>query len=376
MRLKPRFAAQTAGTTLELLFYDEIGENFWSGGGVTAQSVADAIKQAGAFDRITLRINSPGGDCFEGVAIYNLIRSQGKPVDCFVDGLAASAASIIAMAGDTVSVGVGAMIMIHNAACLFYGDAPAFLKIADTLEKITLTVGGIYVKKTGQTADEIKTLMDGETWMGAEDAVDKGFADAIVRQDEDQTTQARALVKSFNLRGFKHVPANLRATKPRAGDACECECDFCPSGDCSNCNCQGGCTAEHCAASDCNCDKAMIGSHANLANGDGKTKRVDGEDLEKSAFAYQGSEKLADWKLPIKFSTDEKSASHIRNAIARWKSTDMPDAAEKDKARGRVKAAAKEHDIEIADGSLDDASDGYFEALARQRLSLYERSQN
>jgi len=120
----------------------------------------------------------------------------------------------------------------------------------------------------------------------------------------------------------------------------------------------------------------MIGSHANLANGDGKTKRVDGEDLEKSAFAYQGSEKLADWKLPIKFSTDEKSASHIRNAIARWKSTDMPDAAEKDKARGRVKAAAKEHDIEIADGSLDDASDGYFEALARQRLSLYERSQN
>jgi ATP-dependent protease ClpP protease subunit len=377
-RVQRIFNAAVTGTTLELLVYDEIGENFWSGGGVTAQSVADAIKQAGVFDRIALRINSPGGDCFEGVAIYNLIRAQGKPVDVFVDGLAASAASTIAMSGDTVNVGVGAMIMIHNAAAFVYGDAPALLKLADTLEKVSQTVGGIYVKKTGQTPDEIKALMDAETWMGAEDAIDQGFADAIMNQDEEQSTQACALVKSFSLRGFKHVPEQLRKTSARpradgAGKGCECNCDFCPSDDCSNCNCQGDCSATRCAAADCNCNKDAIGSRASMANGDGKTKRVDSEDLEKSAFAYQGSDKLADWKLPIKFSTGEKTESHIRNAIARWKTTDMPDAAEKDKARDRIKAAAKEHDIEIADGSLDDASSDYFETLARQRLALYER---
>jgi len=265
-KIKRIFAAALTGTTLELLVYDEIGENYWSGGGVTAQSVADAIKQAGVFDRISLRINSPGGDCFEGVAIYNLIRAQGKPVDVFVDGLAASAASIIAMSGDTVSVGLGAMLMIHNAACFAYGDAPAFLKIAETLEKISQTVGGIYVQKTGQSADKIKELMDAETWMGAQEAIDNGFADKILNQDEAETTEARALLKSFNLKGFKHVPAQLAQQKlsrpPRAdGDACDCPCDFCSSGDCSNCNCDG-CDSTNCTAADCECGESAIGSHA------------------------------------------------------------------------------------------------------------------
>jgi signal peptide peptidase SppA len=85
---------------------------------------------------------------------------------------------------------------------------------------------------------------------------------------------------------------------------------------------------------------------------DKKTKRVDGEDLEKSAFAYQGSDKLEDWKLPIEFSAEEKTKSHIRNAISRWSSTDMPDKDEKDKARSRIKAAAKKHGIEVDDESL------------------------
>ena len=89
-----------------------------------------------------------------------------------------------------------------------------------------------------------------------------------------------------------------------------------------------------------------------------KTKRVDGEDLEKSAFAYQGSDKLEDWKLPIEFSTEEKSKSHVRNAIARWSKTDMPDAEEKKHARSRIKAAAKKYSIDLADGDLasDDSS--------------------
>ena len=83
-----------------------------------------------------------------------------------------------------------------------------------------------------------------------------------------------------------------------------------------------------------------------------KTKRVDGEDLEKEAFAYRPTDKLSDWKLPIKFSTDEKTKTHIRNAISRWSSTDMPDADEKSKARTRIKAAAKKYGIDVDDDSL------------------------
>lgn len=86
-----------------------------------------------------------------------------------------------------------------------------------------------------------------------------------------------------------------------------------------------------------------------------KTKRVDDEDLEKSAFGYQGSDELADWKLPIKFSTEEKTLKHVRNAISRWGSTDMPNAEEKKKARSRIKAAAKAHDIDVDDDSLAQA---------------------
>jgi ATP-dependent Clp protease protease subunit len=154
-------------SVLEILVYEEIGEDYWSGTGVTAAAVTAAIKAAGAFDKIVVRINSPGGSCFEGVAIYNLLRSQGKPIDVFVDGLAASAASVIAMAGDTINVGTGAMIMIHNAAC--WGRLSAMLRHCegrcDVIENISTTVGGIYVNRTGNDAATVKALMDAETWM-------------------------------------------------------------------------------------------------------------------------------------------------------------------------------------------------------------------
>jgi ATP-dependent protease ClpP protease subunit len=239
---KPMFRAKTRmsasqNTTLELLVYDQIGEDYWSGGGVTAKSVAQAIKDAGVFDRISVRVNSPGGSAFEGVAIYNLLRAQAKPIDVYVDGLAASAASVIAMAGDTIYVGLGAMIMVHNAATFAYGDGPLLRQVADTLDNISLTIGGIYVAKTGQSVEEIKTLMDAETWMGAQDAVDKGFATKLMNQDEETTTQARALVNSFNLRHCKHVPDSIKPAACATNDAgaCECECDPCQTGDCSKC---------------------------------------------------------------------------------------------------------------------------------------------
>lgn len=254
-RAKTRLSAEE--TTLELLVYDEIGENWWTGGGVTAKSVAAAIQEAGSFDRIALRINSPGGDCFEGVTIYNLLRAQGKPVDVFVDGLAASAASVIAMAGDTVGMGAGAMIMIHNAASFAYGDAPELRKIADMLEKISVTVGDIYVRKTGQSAEEVKSLMDAETWLSPQEAVDKGFADKVLADESEATAQARALAKTFNLRHCKHVPEQLRKPK-NAATECECDCGPCLAGDCQSCA-NTECMDPHCE--DCP-NQQEIGSKA------------------------------------------------------------------------------------------------------------------
>jgi ATP-dependent Clp protease protease subunit len=242
--------AAVSGTTLELLVYEQIGIDWWDGSGVTAGTVAAAIKAAGTFDSITVRINSPGGSCFDGVAIFNLLRSQGKPITVFVDGMAASAASVIAMAGDTINIGVGAMLMIHNAMWGCYGDAPALRKAADEIETISVTVGEIYVTRTKNDTATIKALMDAETWMSGSVAVEKGFATAVVNQSDEEVAQANALAQIFNLKSFQHAPAEFRKKEKAHASInteCECPCDACQTTGCE------GCTVDPCEAIGCDC---------------------------------------------------------------------------------------------------------------------------
>jgi ATP-dependent protease ClpP protease subunit len=345
---KPTFrAALQSDGTLELLVYEDIGENWWSGGGVTAKTVKQQLDQAGPYSRLAVRINSPGGDAFEGIAIHNLLRAQGKPIDVFVDGIAASAASVIAMAGDTRTMGTGAMMMIHNAWTVCQGYADDMRKMADVLDGVSGAVAETYIKRAGLSEKDAHALMDAESWLSAEDCVANGLATAVAEDDENDDA-AMALARSFkSLARLKKLPEKLRADAD-GGDPCQCYCAPCQDDRCNECECRG-CDAENCEANSCNC----AGAAENKSEKD--TKRVDGEDLPKSAFAYRPTDDHSDWKLPIKFSTDEKTKTHIRNAIARWKSTDMPDADEKDKARSRIKAAAKEHDIDIDEGSLDRA---------------------
>ena len=368
--VKPTFraAVQTDGT-LELLVYEEIGENFWSGGGVTAKTVKQQIDQAGPHSAIAVRINSPGGDAFEGIAIHNLLRAQKKPVHVFVDGIAASAASIVAMAGDTRVMGSNAMMMIHNAWSVCQGYADDMRKMADTLDRVSASVAQTYVDRAGLSEDRAHELMDAESWLSAKDCVAEGLATGIAEDDENDDA-AMALARSFKaLRRLKNVPTALRNDESD-GDPCQCYCAPCQDDRCNECECRG-CDAENCGANNCECAGSRNDDDEDVANAAKKdTKRVDGEDLPKSAFAYRATDDHGDWKLPIRFSTEEKTKSHIRNAIARWKSTDMPDAAEKDKARGRIKAAAKEHDIDIDEGSLDSADLSALEA----ELELIERS--
>jgi HK97 family phage prohead protease len=235
-----RNAAASAGV-LELTMYDDIGENWWSGGGITAKWVKAKIETSGGYSSITVRIDSPGGDAFEGVTIYNLLRSQKKPVNVFIDGLAASAASVIAMAGDTITMGPGTMLMVHNASGLCMGEEKDMLKTAEVLSKVSLSIGEIYVARTGKTVDEVKAIMDAETWMRAQEAVDLNFATAVAKDgDADPLASAKG---SRLIANYRNAPEEI---KPKLNEnGCECDCADCVAGDCPDC------TNKQCDDPDC-----------------------------------------------------------------------------------------------------------------------------
>lgn len=232
---KPFFrAAVRQDGVLEMMVYEDIGENYWDGGGITAKTVKQQVDGAGIFSSISLRINSPGGDAFEGVAIHNLLKSLGKPIAVSVDGIAASAASIIAMCGSTIEMGSNAMMMVHNAWTYCAGNAADLTKMADTLSKIDVAIAQTYVDRTGKPMADIKALMDEETWMGAEECVTNGFATGIMGgSDGDDEPMAMAR-KSKMLAHYRHVPKKL-ANKDDAAPECACDCQNCQDGECENC---------------------------------------------------------------------------------------------------------------------------------------------
>lgn len=196
------------GTTLEI--YDEIG--FY---GVSAKAFNEKLKAATG--DLTVKINSPGGDVFEGIAIHNdLVAYRGK-VTVQVTGLAASAASIIAMAGDTIEVGQGAFIMIHNSWGLTIGNRHDHTEVASLLAQIDGALAQTYADRTGIAVDEIAAMMDEETWFTGKDAVAEGFADKLLG-----TTEAKA---RFDLSVYAKAPSGI-SHKPDADDLVRSERDL------------------------------------------------------------------------------------------------------------------------------------------------------
>ncbi len=163
------------GDTLEITIYGEIGAD-WFTGESTDKQIAQQLQDNRDAAFINVHINSDGGDVFAGIAIFNMLRAHGAVITCFVEGIAASAASIIAMAGKTV-MGTGAMIMVHNPLAIVAGGADELRTLADALDKIKDSLVAIYVEKTGKTAAELGALLDAETWMTADEAIEMGFAD-------------------------------------------------------------------------------------------------------------------------------------------------------------------------------------------------------
>lgn len=196
--------ALASGAT-EINIYGEIG--FW---GVTADEFKRALNGAST-NRIQLNINSPGGDVFDGIAIFSDLVDHPATVDVRVTGLAASAASLIAMAGDTVTIAEHAFFMIHNAWTLSVGNKDALVKDAEVLALIDEQMASRYSQRTGMDVSEVVDMMDNETWLNSSDAVDMGFADDTVSTDSD--TEAKA---AFDLSSFKNVPRALKALKRSA----------------------------------------------------------------------------------------------------------------------------------------------------------------
>jgi len=279
------FNAVQDGNTLTLAFYDAIGEDFF-GEGITPKAVTEALSH-GDYTAITLRLNSPGGDAFAGVAIYNLLRACSKPINVIVDGMAASAASIIAMAGDTITMNQGSVMMIHEAQAMAMGDRATMLKMADTLETVTGSLADIYATRTGTAKKDVLAMLAVETWFDPKDAVAKNFATAIGKDS--------AIANHFDLSPFqfKHIPEELK----------------------------------------------------NVV----KTREVDGEHLTAGDFVYVGNaDDTSTWSLPWHFSSDEKTKSHLRDALARFDQDEVIPASHKDEAYAKLLRLCKEHGIEVS----------------------------
>lgn len=158
--------------------YDVIGEDLWTGGGFTAKRMAGALRSVGSTP-VAVKINSPGGDLFEGIAIYNLLREHPAKVTVSVMGWAASAASIIAMAGDEIRMGLGTFMMVHNAWGMVIGNRHDMRDAATLFDGFDGAIADIYEARTGLKRTQVEALMDAETFMGPSEAVKNGFADLV-----------------------------------------------------------------------------------------------------------------------------------------------------------------------------------------------------
>lgn len=167
-------------TSADLYIYGEISDYSWWGDEVTPKQFADDLQEVKNVDILNVRINSVGGDVFAAHAIYSLLKSCKAQVIVYIDGLAASAATIIMMAGDKICMPANAMIMIHNPWTYARGSAKDLEKSIEILEKVKDSIILAYQAKTGLDKEELSALMDEETWMTGQEAFDRGFIDELV----------------------------------------------------------------------------------------------------------------------------------------------------------------------------------------------------
>lgn len=196
--MKSWYMIRARGTGTEVLIYDEIGAY-----GVTAKGFLAEFGALPADAAIDLRLNSPGGSVFDAVAIYNALKRHAGEITVWIDGIAASAASYIAMAGDRVVMPENAFLMIHDPSGLVMGTAEDMRATADALDKVKGSLIQGYAAKSGATDEEIAALMAAETWLDAKDALDLGLIDRLAEPVK--------LAASFDVSKFRNAPPEVVA---------------------------------------------------------------------------------------------------------------------------------------------------------------------
>ena len=196
----------------ELTLYGDISESSWYGDTISSKKFAKDLKALGNIKNLAVRINSGGGDVFAGHAIYAMLKDHPANVTVKIDGLAASAASVIAMAGNEIIIPSSSFMMIHNPSASSRGDSKDFVKMAETLNVIKDGIVNAYIAKTGKDKETISQMMDNETWMTGEDAVREGFADKVETAvtNKAPVLNGNTLISnslSFDLSKFKTRPS-------------------------------------------------------------------------------------------------------------------------------------------------------------------------
>ena len=195
----------------DILIFDEIG--LW---GITAKDFATALKEIPEDHAITVRINSPGGSVFDGYAIFNALKARSAQITTKIEGLAASMASVIALAGSKVTAAANSIVMIHNPWSGVSGDSEDLRKMADLLDKLTGQLVGIYAAKTGLPDADVRAAMDAETWFTGAEAKEWGLVDEV--------TDEIHVAASFDTSRFRNAPKSLAPAakvEPQPQDAAQ-----------------------------------------------------------------------------------------------------------------------------------------------------------
>jgi ATP-dependent Clp protease, protease subunit len=200
--IKARAGTQDAPAA-EIVLYEDVGAGFF-GDGVTARQFAEDLKALGKVDRINVRINSAGGDVFDGLTIYRRLVDHPATVITYVDGVAASIASVIAMAGKEIHIAESAFVMIHDAWGMVVGSAAEMRQMADLFDKATGSIADVYAKRTGQDMAKIRNWMASETWFTGSEAVDNKFATVV-----DRNMRIAAHLDKSKLSRFRTIPVAL-----------------------------------------------------------------------------------------------------------------------------------------------------------------------
>jgi ATP-dependent protease ClpP protease subunit len=210
-RWNPSLKVKAEGNVIQIL--DVIGFDYYDGG-ITAKTITDTLANMDGED-VRVLINSPGGDMFEGIAIHNVLKSYDGKVTVDILGVAASAASVIALAGDEIRIAESAFYMIHNAWTNTSGDKNHFIEMAEYLSPFDKAMSELYSKKSGIKVEKIVEYMDKETFFSGKEAVEKGFADSILNEEleEDKNTKALLAVRELEaaLRSYGKTRSETKA---------------------------------------------------------------------------------------------------------------------------------------------------------------------